>query len=79
MIRAIAKIDINKDGKLDYEEFKEFLKHQDLLDSAKFGMSFDRSKYEDEKQKAMFDAINSLSPGQEGITADDLTKFTIIY
>jgi hypothetical protein len=42
-------------------------------------MSFDRSKYDEEKQKEMFDAIDSLSPGDEGITADDLTKFTIIY
>jgi hypothetical protein len=38
-------------------------------------MSFDRSKYEEETQKDMFDAIDSLSPGEEGITADDLTKF----
>jgi len=27
MIRAISKIDKNNDGKLDYQEFKEYLKH----------------------------------------------------
>ena len=70
-----GQADLDKDGRLNYEEYNAFtlLTQEEAL--KKYGGKYD---FNDDEQKAIYGAYNGLSEG-EGVTEDDLMKAKPIF